>query len=191
MFAVEVGLILVVAAAWWFTSKAAAEEPVRPVPLEDPTTPKPELVRPPHGLVLFLDFDGVLHPGFSETFCHRDNLERILRANPTVDVVISSDWRRADFTYLQELFSDDVRERIIGRTGYMEGPYARHREIIEFCRAHSIGRWLALDDDEAHFLPGCPNLFLVDVREGLTEEAASRLVQRLNQLSEGLVVERK
>lgn len=179
----EVGLILAIVAVWWFTSKAATKEPMLPTLPENPTTPKPELLRPPHGLVLFLDFDGVLHPGFSETFCHCGHLETLLRTNPTVDVVVSSDWRRADLSYLQALFSSDVRERIIGRTGYLEGPYARHREILEFCRTHSIAQWLALDDDEAHFPLGCPNLFLVDGREGLTAETASRLAQRLTEIS--------
>jgi hypothetical protein len=130
-------------------------------------------------LVLFLDFDGVLHPGLTDTFCHRDNLEHLLRANPTVDVVISSDWRRADLTYLQGVFSEDVRERIIGRTGYVDGLHARHEEIMAFCRTHNIVRWLAVDDDATLFPPGCPNLFLLDGRQGLTHEATGQLALQI------------
>lgn len=183
----EMGVILAVVVVWWLTSLAhPVKEPASPVLPENPAIPNPVLLRSPRNIVLFLDFDGVLHPGFTETFCHRHKLENILRDIPTVDVVVSSDWRRADMNYLKGLFSEDVRERIIGRTGYLEGRHARYREIVEFCRTHNIQRWLALDDDGALFPPNCPDLFLVDGREGLTEETTSRLSQRLTKISGGI-----
>jgi hypothetical protein len=47
----------------------------------------------PFAKVVFLDFDGVLHPGFSETFRHLPTFDRFLRTMPDTSVVISSDWR--------------------------------------------------------------------------------------------------
>lgn len=41
-------------------------------------------------LILFLDFDGVLHPGIPETFEFLTDQYGVLDAQPTVVVVISS-----------------------------------------------------------------------------------------------------
>ena len=43
--------------------------------------------------ILFLDFDGVLHPGNRGTFERAPMLEMWLLKHPEVDVVISSSWR--------------------------------------------------------------------------------------------------
>ena len=47
----------------------------------------------PFHKVIFLDFDGVLHSAFSETFEHKRAFENLLNAHPDTSVVISSDWR--------------------------------------------------------------------------------------------------
>lgn len=67
-------------------------------------------------MLLFLDFDGVLHPQYdgeptpvSELFCHLPRFESILQDFPSVEIVISSTWRN-QFT-LEELrsrFSPDI-----------------------------------------------------------------------------------
>ena len=48
-------------------------------------------------MILFLDFDGVLHPEpcdeDGEPFCNLPALEAILRDFPAVEIVISSMWR--------------------------------------------------------------------------------------------------
>ena len=52
------------------------------------------------GLILFLDFDGVLHPEGEDhilnggaDFCFLPRLEALLREFPWVKIVISSSWR--------------------------------------------------------------------------------------------------
>lgn len=73
--------------------------------------------------LLFLDVDGVLHPvgadySFSSRFfSHLPLLEELLREFKSIDVIISSDWRRAEsIEQLQRYFSADIRHRIIGAT---------------------------------------------------------------------------
>lgn len=70
--------------------------------------------------VVFVDFDGVLHPyGCPEAvhFCRLELFEGWLRRRPQVDVVISSTWREtrsvAEWTLF---FADDLKQRVIGVT---------------------------------------------------------------------------
>jgi hypothetical protein len=44
-------------------------------------------------IIMFLDFDGVLHPKMNGTFEHMDNLKKVLDKYPQIDIVISSSWR--------------------------------------------------------------------------------------------------
>jgi hypothetical protein len=146
-------------------------------------------------MLLFLDFDGVLHPepSFqSETlFCHLPKLESILRDFPNVDVVISSSWRDTrTLTELQALFSPDIRMRIVGVTpdwrnhpGLFDviGNYPRHIEIEAWRR--DSGRlwedWIAIDDRAYWFRPFLKNLVRCDPTTGLTGEIETELRQRL------------
>lgn len=70
--------------------------------------------------ILFLDFDGVMHPEFcneSKHFMHRDTFETVMRSAPQVELVISSTWRqKRSLDVLKTLFSHDVASRIIGTT---------------------------------------------------------------------------
>jgi hypothetical protein len=82
-------------------------------------------------VILFLDFDGVLHPRpvaarNCEVFCAIHRLEDVLRQVPDVEVVISSSWRHHHpFGEMREYFAEDVRCRVgvtptctISRTGW-------------------------------------------------------------------------
>ena len=44
-------------------------------------------------MILFLDFDGVVHPAHGELFTEVDRVARWLDGWPAVDVVVSSSWR--------------------------------------------------------------------------------------------------
>lgn len=45
-------------------------------------------------MILFLDFDGVMHPvNQVDLFCREEHLARVLRDFPGIDIVISSSWR--------------------------------------------------------------------------------------------------
>jgi hypothetical protein len=76
--------------------------------------------------ILFLDFDGVLHPYSpwphddavrSQYFIHLPRLESVLRDFAKVQVVIASDWRLYHpLEKLRTFFSEDIRPRVSGTT---------------------------------------------------------------------------
>ncbi len=137
--------------------------------------------------VLFLDFDGVLHPTLcleAEHFSRRPLFEEVMRRFPAVRIVISSSWRHHfDLERLRPFFSGDIAERIDDITPLWVpgGPANRFEEIMAFVRSRSLDEagWLALDDSAFEFPRGCANLVLCDGRFGLAENAAVRLAGRL------------
>jgi len=142
-------------------------------------------------MVLFLDFDGVLHPEpcyrEEELFCRRPLLESVLREFPTVEIVISSTWRETrDLATLKSLFSPDISKRIMGVTPSWRdlselidviGPYPRHVEVEGWLRQRQRAweQWVALDDRAYWFRPFLSNLVRCDGRVGIDETTASRL----------------
>ena len=107
--------------------------------------------------ILFLDFDGVMHPEFcneSKHFMHRDTFETVMRSAPQVELVISSTWRqKRSLDVLKTLFSHDVASRIIGTTPLyaqledvpdtLQG-YEREAECRDWLRQHgrAAQEWL-------------------------------------------------
>ena len=108
-------------------------------------------------VVLFLDFDGVLHPDGEAAldenfrllpnpnlFCWKGLLHELLEPHPEVQIIVSSDWRR--------LFDDENLVRLLGPLGNrfvgivetLGGP--RSQEILGEAARRSIERWVALDD---------------------------------------------
>ena len=136
-------------------------------------------------VVLFLNFDGVLHPNQSETFEYLPELYRILDAFPGTDVVISSDWRHsASHDYLLRLFDAPYRDRIRDITGpERNGRGPRQAEIEAYAAANGIRYWIAVDDDAGLFLPECPWLCHVPRAEGLGHGNVERVIAALGHLS--------
>ena len=150
-------------------------------------------------MVLFLDFDGVLHPETTRDeplFCRLPLLEQWLRARPKVDVVISSSWRYSHkLDGLVVHFAKDIRPRILGLTpirpaklvgeAYLQasaaGRIARSLECSVWMAGSSEPhrRWVALDDMPALFEPGCPELVLCSPDTGLTQVELDELDHRL------------
>lgn len=141
--------------------------------------------------LLFLDFDGVLHPRSpgKKLFCNLPRLEAVLREFNFVEVVIASTWREdMDLGQLRELFSPDIRPRVIGVTPVMEidfpaGPHgSREEEICMFLEQGDFKKrsWLALDDEEKLFKPGCQNLIVCPTTIGFDDNAERLLTERLN-----------
>lgn len=144
--------------------------------------------------ILFLDFDGVMHPEFcneSKHFVHRDTFETVMRSAPQVELVISSTWRqKRSLDVLKTLFSHDVASRIIGTTPLyaqledvpdtLQG-YEREAECRDWLRQHgrAAQEWLALDDRSWNFRPFNRNVFLVDGSVGLCPNTAQTLLERL------------
>lgn len=110
-------------------------------------------------IVIFVDFDGVLHrlgeEAFDEhfnliknanLFCWRSILEDLLEPHPAVRIIVSSDWRR--------LFGDEALMRLLGRdlgqrfVGVVETyNSSRAAEIIVDASRRKLDYWLAVDDD--------------------------------------------
>lgn len=130
-------------------------------------------------MFLFLDFDGVTHPFFlsedlgdvdTRPFAFLPRIEKVLREFPAVRIVISSSWREThSLERLRLLFSEDLRERVIGVTPVLRplingGVGHRQQEIESWLVAngHMGASWVALDDVDHNFLPGAPLLLCVD-----------------------------
>jgi hypothetical protein len=160
-----------------------------------------EYAQKANGMLIFLDFDGVLHPfgcAPSHHFCELPRLVRVMREwrFQHFEIVVTSSWRLAEsfdngvlsFSVLpldpmQEHFPADLRSRIVGVTPCLgelaEG--SREKEIWQWLseRNQLDRQWLALDDFADLFKPACPNLLLVQGRVGLSDATESELRRRL------------
>ena len=129
---------------------------------------------------LFLDFDGVLHPGFAseqQYFCRMPFLEDVLR-DFDADIVVSSSWRfHHQWTSLLKRFPPTLRAHVQGCTGdAVAGPHARWHEIRAYREQHAVLDWRALDDSAFEFPRGCAELILCNGAVGMTE-AQARLIR--------------
>jgi len=127
---------------------------------------------------LFLDYDGVLHPVDSPIFFTREeHLARVLVDFPSVEIVISSAWRKTHtLKAMRNFFLTDLRARVVAVTPVFQVgdadttavPGARYHEILRFLVASGDpGRpWVALDEEEDWFPPGCAQLVLCDPKFG-------------------------
>ena len=130
-------------------------------------------------MILFLDYDGVLHPSFprrdrtaeeNQPFAYLSRLETVLRDFPEWQIVIASSWREnRPWESVIQPFSPDIVSRIVGATPVLrakEPPYTkhpRHDEILQFISMRAQeGRWVVLDDDATLYPQGCPNLLICD-----------------------------
>lgn len=143
-------------------------------------------------MIIFLDFDGVLHPFFprrdrsdaeNQLFSYLPRLESVLRDFPEWKVVITSSWREnRPWENVIRAFSPDIVERVVGSTRVIrvkEPPYSRHPrhdEVLAYLQENSLleTRWIALDDDPRLYPVGCPNLLLCDDGFREVEEVALR-----------------
>lgn len=134
-------------------------------------------------MLLFLDFDHVLHPlntsHMADLLCRRPLLEDVLRRVPWVEVVISSTWAETRaLAQLQALFSPDIAPRIVGVTPKWHAVdvssalvgYRRHAEIQGWLNANqrNLEGWLTLDDQPWLFRPFLKNLVRIPSSTGLT-----------------------
>lgn len=134
--------------------------------------------------IIFLDFDGVLHPDGIGTFSNVPVFEKYLRQLPEVEIVISSTWREDHFLdELQQFFSPEYRHQITGVTPFLEEGYdkgGRLKEIHTYLAKENLDasncRWLAIDDLEHLFGADCPNLLLTDFTIGFTDKDGEALL---------------
>jgi HAD domain in Swiss Army Knife RNA repair proteins len=140
-------------------------------------------------LILFLDFDGVLHPDpcrDDQLFQHAPRLSRMLDEFPEASVVLSTSWRTfLDFDQLVQPLEAELQRRVLGvtpRFGEIAPvralvPYRRQAECVQWLADNGMddAAWIALDDRPSWFEPYCENLIACDAMVGFNEEAASRL----------------
>lgn len=170
-----VGYAAAAAAVYWVTKPGRPAEGAAP---EEPPLQvyQGEVAGEVGPRILFLDFDGVLHPGQSGTFYRMPALLAFLEARPDWQVVVSSDWRLSHtLAGLRLRFPPDVRHRVVGTTPY-HGGQSRSSEIEAFVHRHRVTDYLALDDRPELFEEGYARLFLVDESTGLLPEQVPALL---------------
>ena len=154
--------------------------------------------------ILFLDFDGVMHPDpcrKDEFFCQLPLIENVLREHQQVEIVISSSWRYDHkLPELQAYFSSDMRARVINVTPTVartddENWIPRHLlqhhrewECRKWMRQHRPldATWLAIDDMAEWFLPACAHLLTTQSGCGFQPEQASLLREMIKDRFDGL-----
>lgn len=144
--------------------------------------------------IIFLDFDGVLHPEFSHPskyFSCLPHFEAVVRRVPECEIVIASTWRQAHpLSELLKPFASDIAERIVGVTPVaqelVEIPdsllaYEREAECHAWMRANERGYlpWIAIDDRAWLYRPFSRNVFLLDGSKGMQATDIEPMVLRL------------
>ena len=152
-------------------------------------------------MILFLDFDGVLHPNNQPgaLFTWVPRLAVWLDAWPEVDVVISSSWRVAHSQpEMVEMLGPLIGGRVVGCTPWVSQarednvyPAAKttvlthERQVqIEAWMAASWEpqrAWVALDDMPYLFEPDCGRLVVCAGREGISRENVQALDRHAQQ----------
>jgi hypothetical protein len=146
-------------------------------------------------LILFLDFDGVLHREViadfasgavraASDFSHLSHFENIMREYPQIEIVISSAWRETNpLGNLQSYFASDIASRIIDVTPVPPASLdaRREREIRSWLReaGRENEQFVAVDDWPHLYSENCDFLFLVNLETAFDEATAEALRHRL------------
>ena len=130
--------------------------------------------------ILFLDFDGVLHPTTSPShllFLKAPLLADLLENNPC-KIVISSSWRfHHDLESIKAFLPKTLSHLIQDITGKPHmGIWPRYNEIKNYMIDRKIlANWRALDDSFLEFPKYCEELILCHGKEGLSEKQLAEL----------------
>lgn len=133
--------------------------------------------------ILFLDFDGVLHPDPPNVefplWSRSELLQEWLDRHADIDVVVSSTWRNTrTLEEIQCLLPPGLARRIVGVTPKNEDEnYTRQVECESWMRQHRDPwvQWIALDDRSWNFRPFEKRLVLTNRATGLVSEDLARL----------------
>lgn len=140
-------------------------------------------------MILFLDYDGVLHPDplhdRQRLFEHKDRLAETLAEFPEVSIVLSTSWRTSHAREQLLAPLGDLQARVVGVTPLFSSfsapaalvPYRREAECLRWLQEQRLSDapWVALDDRPSWFRPYCDNLIACDARSGFDATAAAHL----------------
>jgi hypothetical protein len=138
-------------------------------------------------MLLFLDFDGVLHPTDGEKFNQKclNILESVLVEYPEIMIVISSSWREfMDLTQMREHLGEVIGEKVVGITPIISQSHQKHiryQEVLKYLNDEgSDHAWVALDD-ETYCYPEHAPVVWCNGSTGMSgyEEAQLRAVLRI------------
>ncbi|WP_414039358.1 HAD domain-containing protein [Acidithiobacillus sp. M4-SHS-6] len=146
--------------------------------------------------VLFLDFDGVLHPisGIGRMFSQNDLLLPLFEDNPDLRIVVSSDWRfgysdtelRHKLGALQSHFAGSTPTIVdLDKTHFPGDPriaFSRQREILWYLHENpAVRQWTAVDDIPDLFEPDfCQeHVILTDPHTGITDTDVEKIRHHL------------
>jgi len=136
--------------------------------------------------ILFLDFDGVLHPLNSKReslFCKAHYLAKSLEG-ASCKIVITSNWRLThSIDTMRKLLPKNIGELIIGATAIAtEVNHQRFVEIQNYLNTY-IGSspidWRAIDDTPQAFPSECENLIYCESHLGMGSAEQIQIAQWL------------
>jgi HAD domain in Swiss Army Knife RNA repair proteins len=141
-------------------------------------------------MILFLDFDGVLHPDpctdRARLFERAPPLAAALAPFASLSIVLSTSWRTHDgLDGLVARLPAALGARVIGVTPLFQDirceprwtPYRRQAECLHWLarNGRDDGEWIALDDRPSGFEPYCERLLLCRSDTGLDDAVLNRM----------------
>lgn len=151
-------------------------------------------------MILFLDYDGVLHAdqvyrtkkgivlrGSGKLFEHVPILVAMLEPHPDVRIVLSTSWvRELGFTRAKKRLPQELQARVVGATyhsdfdreTYMGKRWrylTRFEQIARHVTRNGVTNWVAIDNDQFGWPPNLRHLLvLTDDDLGLMEISAQQ-----------------
>lgn len=142
--------------------------------------------------IVFLDFDGVLHPADylnfytingelvlanDARFCWAEDLWNLIR-NFDCHLVIHSSWRNSyTLDQLRDLLPTELGKRVVAVTA----GDSRHQSILAYVEANAVKSYIILDDAADEFPSECEELLLCNDNMGASsQEVQNKLAQFLN-----------
>lgn len=128
--------------------------------------------------LLFLDFDGVLHPAEADPalphFCWLPELERLLVEHQDVMVVVHSTWRYDHHDSELRTLLGGLGTRFAGSAP--RGPRQQAIESVLQANRGTVASYLVLDDAPGEFDEGTLNTVFLDGRVGVSDLDAQAAV---------------